>query len=309
MLKLKWHFILIFGALSLLSGAFIPGQAQEKTSRLNNRELQFSFSAAPVFQSKTDLDHGGEFSLNQYQFRGAATRSFSGSTRLGFSIGYDYLDFDFSGATAFAGTKPWREVHRIGLGLPVFWADENWQILFTPSIDWSGESGADFSEALRYGVALAGTYRFNSDFSLGAGIGLFHGLEETNAFPFLTVYWKISEKWLLTNPFSAGPIGPAGLELTYSPSGLWELGGGGAFRSSRFRLDNKGVAPDGIGQSSGLPVWIRMTRKLGRHYKLDLYGGVLLNGELRLENRDGRKLGSDDFDPAAFMAVNISAKF
>lgn len=84
---------------------------------------------------------------------------------------------------------------------------------------------------------------------------------------------------------------------------------GGAFRSSRFRLDNEGAAPDGIGQLSGLPVWIRITRKFSRNYKLDLYGGALFNGELRIEDRDGRKLGSDDFDPAAFMAVNISARF
>jgi hypothetical protein len=123
------------------------------------------------------------------------------------------------------------------------------------------------------------------------------------------VYWKISEKWLLANPFSAGPIGPAGLELTYSPSDLWEWGGGGAYRSNRFRLDNQAIAPDGIGQQSGLPTWIRVTRKFRRNYKLDLYGGILLNGEIRIEDRDGRKLGSDDFDPAAFMAVNVSARF
>ena len=128
-------------------------------------------------------------------------------------------------------------------------------------------------------------------------------------FPFLTVYWKINENWLLTNPFSTGPIGPAGLELICSPSDLWELGGGGAYRSSRFRLDDKGIAPDGIGQLSGLPVWLRITRKFSRQYKLDLYGGVLLNGELRMEDRDGRKLDSDNFDPAAFMAVNISTSF
>ena len=289
----------------MLNASPATSQTDKKTNDTNG-----SFSAAPMFQSETDLDHGGKFSLSHYQIRVAATTSVSNSTRLGFNIGYDYLDFDFSGVSAFAGAKPWNEVHRVGFGLPVIYrATEDWRLLFTPSIDFSGESSADFSEALRYGAVVSATYRFNPDFSLGAGVGIFHGLEETNAFPFLTMYLKISEKWLLTNPMSAGPIGPAGLELIYLPDGLWEFGGGGAYRSSRFRLDNDGPAPDGIGQSSGLPAWLRITRKLGRHHKLDVYGGVLLNGELRIEDRDGHKLGSDEFDPAAFMAINISARF
>lgn len=300
MFNLKRLFII--AALSLLPGALSPGQARETT--------QFSFSAAPVFQSETGLDRGGKFSLSHYQIRGSASRSLSESLQAGISIGYDYLDFDFSGVSGFAGHRAWSSIHRIGLGLPVsFRASESWRIFISPSIDFSGESDADFIKAIRYGAAMTAAYLFRPDFSLGAGLGVFHGLEETRVFPFLTVYWKIDENWLLANPFSAGPIGPAGLELTYSPSGLWELGGGGAYRSSRFRLDDKGIAPDGIGQLSGLPAWLRITRKFSRQYKLDLYGGVLLNGELRIENRDGRRLDSDDFDPAAFMAVNISTSF
>jgi len=300
MINLKRLFII--AALSLLTGAFSPGQAVETT--------RFSLSAAPVFHAETGLDRGGKFSLGHYQVRGSASRPFSESLQAGISIGYDYLDFDFSGASGFAGHRAWSSVHRIGLGLPVsFSASESWRVFFSPSIDFSGESDADFSKAIRYGAAVTAAYLFRPDFSLGAGLGIFHGLEETRVFPFLTVYWKIDENWLLTNPFSAGPIGPAGLELTYSPSNFWELGGGSAYRSSRFRLDDKGIAPDGIGQLSGIPVWLRITRKFNQQYKLDLYGGVLINGELRIENRDGRKLDSDDFDPAAFMAVNISTSF
>ena len=297
--------LLIIVLNMVLNAASVESQVYAKSNDIN-----WSFSAAPVFQSETDLDRGGKFSLRHYLLRGGASKSVSDSTRMGFSIGYDYLGFDFSGITAFAGAKPWSEVHRISFSLPVIYrATEDWLFFITPSIDFSGESDADFSEALRYGAAVFASYRFSPVFSLGAGISVFQGLEETNAFPFVTVYWKISEKWLLTNPFSAGPIGPAGLELTYTPSGLWEWGGGGAYRSSRFRLDNQAIAPGGIGQSSGLPVWVRVTRKFSRNYKIDLYGGILLNGEIRIEDRDGRKLGSDDFDPAAFMSVNISAKY
>jgi hypothetical protein len=294
--------LVIIAAISLLPGAFSPGQAQETT--------RFSFLAAPVFHAETGLDRGGKFSLGHYQIRGSASRPLSESLQAGISIGYDYLDFDFSGVSGFAGHTAWGSVHRIGLSLPVFFrSTENWQLFISPSIDFSGEQDSELSKATRYGAAATAAYRFSPDFTLGAGIGIFQGLEETSVFPFLTVYWKIGENWLLTNPLSAGPIGPAGLELTYSPSELWELGGGGAFRSTRFRLDDKGIAPDGVGQLSGLPLWLRLTRKFSRQYKLDLYGGVLLNGELRIEDRDGRKLDSDDFDPAAFMALNISANF
>jgi len=299
-----WFFSIIILSM-VLNASLAASQANEQSN-----EFDFSLSAAPIFFAATDLDRGAKFSLRQYQLRGVATRSFSDSTRLGFSFGYDHLDFDFSGITAFGGPEPWRKVHRIGLGLPVFYrAGDSWQFMVSPSLDFSGESGADFNEALRYGAVVSATHRFNPAFSLGAGIGIFHGLEETNVFPYLAVHLKINEKWVLTNPFSAGPIGPAGLELTYFPSDFWEIGGGGAYRSSRFRLDNHGIAPGGIGQSSGLPAWLRITRKFSRHLKLDLYGGVLLDGELRIEDRDGRKLGSDDFDPAAFMAVNFSARF
>jgi len=84
---------------------------------------------------------------------------------------------------------------------------------------------------------------------------------------------------------------------------------GAAFRSESFRLKNSGLYADGKGKFKSIPAWVCLSRIVSEHFKLDLYGGVMFGGEVRVDDSGGDRLVSDDYDPAPFMALTISSRF
>ena len=58
-----------------------------------------------------------------------------------------------------------------------------------------------------------------------------------------------------------------------------------------------------------IPVWLRASRRLTKEINLDLYGGLLLGGELSIEDSSGRELSTDDYRTTPFRAVNFSWSF
>ena len=121
--------------------------------------------------------------------------------------------------------------------------------------------------------------------------------------------WRFNERWRLSNPFEADALGPAGLELTYSFNNRWHLGGGGVYRSFRFRLNNEGVAPNGVGKNQGIVSFLRLRRAVPSGLEVDFYAGAVLNGELELKDSDGDAVASSDYNTAPFAAVTLSVAF
>jgi hypothetical protein len=48
---------------------------------------------------------------------------------------------------------------------------------------------------------------------------------------------------------------------------------------------------------------------MGRDLKLDLYGGAAFNGEMRIADRNGNELGSDDFETAPIVGLSVTLTF
>ena len=95
----------------------------------------------------------------------------------------------------------------------------------------------------------------------------------------------------------------------YSPAEYWELALGGAYRFYRFRLENKSAVPDGIGDNKFVVAYLRVQRKLGANFSIDLAGGALFAGKLSIEDATGDNLGSDNYDPSPFLALTLAGKF
>lgn len=295
--------------LSLLCGLSLPASAQQQRGQ-DDSDVKFSFNATSMLQLDAKLQGGSEFNVSRFIVSADITRRITASTNVGLSLLYDHEDFDFSGVTQFAGPSPWNEVHRLNAGVSYSYRfGQGWQMFIAPSIEYARESSADWSTALIYGGVVSAGKRISSDLTLGLGAGVFYRLEETQAFPYLMISWKISERWRLTNPLRAGPTGPAGLELIYAAATDWELGFGSAYRSTRFRLDDQGVAPRGVGEVRGVPAWVRLTRSLSPVIKANLYGGAVFGGRLAIENERGNRLGAESFSPAAFAALTVTARF
>ena len=296
-------------AISMVLLAWQPTFGQQAPVRPKVGDTVYSVSAFPLYQFDTGLDGGGDYSVQRFFFRFDAARQMTGDLNAGIGVSYDHEEWDFTGATGFRGI-PWEDIHRTGVNLRLQYTGiPDWTLFFFPSVQSSRESGAEWADSLQAGAAGAAGYRVSPRLTLGLGAGLFAGLEETKGYPFLLVRWQITDRLLLANPFRPGPTGPAGMELTYFVDDDWEVALGSAWRSFRFRLDNTGPAPEGIGQADAVPTWTRISWRMDRNWVFDLYTGYIFDGELKLEDRNGNEIGSVDQDPAPFGALTVTYRF
>lgn len=260
-------------------------------------------------QFDTDLDSGGSFSWEAVSVSGEVLRQFTPQLGAGLSLRYEYENWRFSDPRKFGGTAPWGSVNlpQVGASL-VYSPAPEWTVLFAPSVEWSYEQGASTSDAINYGAVLVASRRFSPTLTLGAGAAIFRQLDDTKTFPFIAIDWKINDQWTLTNPFSAGPMGGAGLELTYEPGNGWEAGFGGAYRSYQFRLDRDGPVPNGIGEQRFIPLFVRLSRDFGAS-SLDLYAAALVNGRLTVKNANGIELAREDYGTAPALGLSFRHRF
>ena len=267
-------------------------------------------SVTPVYQGKAEFDRGGDFSVGGAILRGGLSYDLSGGNRAGVTFTYDYLDYSFSNSGAFGGVAPWNIVRRYGVSLPLsFELGDGWSVGVAPSVDWFKENGANTGDALSCGSTVSGSRRFEGGNRLGLGVGVFDGIEKTSMFPFLVVDWRFGERWRLINPLPSGPTGPAGLELNYRFDGGWTAGVGAAYRVLRFRLSETGPVRNGVGEERGVPVFVRVTRNFTDQMALHLYGGVVANGRLRVENSAGGLVREVDFNPAPLLGATFVGRF
>lgn len=295
--------IFLFPPAALQCEAGQPGKGKRPPG------ASFSSSYTPVYQFDTDLDDGGQFGVNRHFVRLNILQSVGQKTFVGLGIGYDFEDWKFKDVAAVAGGSAWDTIHRPSLAIPLMYqATANSRVGLTPSVQFSGEAGAAFGDALMYGVSGVYIYSVNKDLSLGIGAGAFERLEEFSFFPYLVIDWKISEQFRITNPFRAGPAGPAGLELIYSPSPLWKIGVGGAYRSYRFRLENENRIANGIGENNMLTGFARIQRQIGPKMSIDLSGGMFFYGRLSVEDHRGSTIDSTDYATAPFVALTFAGK-
>lgn len=297
-------------ALAASAQAAAPGPAGEQPGRAGAPGTTTFASVTPVYQAGAGLEDGGDVRFGGMVFRGGILTDLGGGTRAGITLVYDYLDYSFANPTVFNSTPPWGVVQRYGVAAPLsFTLGHGWNLGVAPSFEWFKENGAASSDSFTWGATFSGSRRFENGNTLGLGVAMFDRLEETLVFPFLAVDWRLGDRWRLVNPLASGPTGPAGLELDYELDGNWTAGLGAAWRTLRFRLSESGPTPSGIGEERGMPVFLRVTHRFGNQSVLHLFGGLVLNGQLRVEDSSGRLLREDDRDPAPLFGATFIARF
>jgi hypothetical protein len=271
---------------------------------------QFSLTVTPVFQLPAHLGGGGRLGVTGVLVSADVVKQFDRRLGVGFSFNYDFFDYNFTGSTGFPVNRPWGEVQRLGFSVPVFVGlSETWQLLVTPTAQFSGEFGADWGESMIYGGSLVLLNTRNKKRIFGIGLGGYAHLEEIRIFPFPVIKWQITERLRLANPFRSGPAGPAGLELSYAITKPWEIGIGGAYRSYRFRLDAHGPVPHGIGEHSTIPVFVRLAYKPAPVFGVEVYGGATFLNKLYLDDRDGDNLYRTKHSVAPLLGASVSGRF
>ncbi|MBN1381680.1 MAG: hypothetical protein JXA41_08400 [Deltaproteobacteria bacterium] len=264
-------------------------------------------SAATSHRFSADLDGGGDVSVSQFSLAAGVAIPSDTKWKLNLNAHYGLEAYDFSNPDLPA---PWKTINQAGIGARLSYKlTDDWTIGISPAVQYAGEDGAEFDHALIYGGFFSATYLKSPDLILGLGAGVFYRLEETRVIPIIFFSWKISDKLRLGNASRQGSANPAGLELTYYFDQNWEIGIGGAYRSSRFRIAEDGPVPGGVGQDSGWPVYAHVRYNVGKRLHLDLTGGWILGEKIRIEDRNGNEIRSIGYETAPMLGLNIGASF
>jgi outer membrane receptor protein involved in Fe transport len=230
---------------------------------------------------------------------------------LGISLGYGEDDYDFSGSGGFGGLDPWGRVRDLRVSVPVQYAvNDAWTLYGIPSLRFNAESGASLGDGQTAGLLAGAAYRVSERLQIGPGLGVFSELEDDpSIFPILLIDWKISDRLSLeTGRGFAASRGP-GLQLRWAYSPSWQFALGGRYEKVRFRLDDDGAAPDGVGEDKAVPLFALAEFAFSRDAKISVFGGTEVGGALRIEDESGRRVSQSDQSSAPFFGASLQASF
>ncbi|MBK9617348.1 MAG: hypothetical protein IPO35_18325 [Uliginosibacterium sp.] len=267
-----------------------------------------SVSVGQVHLSDARLDSGSAVSVSTTQFSLGHSMQIAPTTSVGIQLRADQESWTFDGPVP----ALWQDVRRLSLGVPLTHRfSESWAAMITPRVEWAGEEGSKGSDAIAWGLIAGASKQLAPGRRIGLGLSLSRTLDNsTELFPFFLVDWRFDDHWRLFNPLGLGLSGPAGLELAYRVTPELELGLGGAWRNTRFRLaeDNRRAA-GGVGQFSYVPVFLHAAWKPVPALSLDAFAGVLLNGRLKIEDRNAQRVESRDMKSTPAFGLTAAYRF
>jgi hypothetical protein len=239
-----------------------------------------------------------------------------------------YYDFSSSAGGGGGGASyRWKDTHGLTLvGLFGWKASETWTWVFGGLFKLSQESGAT-DDASTGGGIVGFNYKASDRLKLGLLLGVASQIEDdAGIIPIPTVDWRFADEWR----FQLGLLGSlghpgVGPEVSFRPSDQWELGVGIAYQKRRFRLDNhtnnasrgpgSGLVgcpsgtmgacsnTDGVGEETAIPLYVRLRYAPKRTMFFDVFGGVTLGGQVRVENSNGNRINESDYDGAGILGL------
>ena len=177
-----------------------------------------------------------------------------------------------------------------------------------PSV--SGKAAKRLGEDSRWGVALVGAqWRTNDRLSIGLGVlGMNKLADDLLLQPVVIIEWKITDA--LTFATQSWTSRGGTLEFSYAFDGGWETSIAGGRERERFRLDsNLPAIGEGVGEENSLPITFAVAKNLDNGMRVEIYGGAVLNGELRVEDETGDKVAVSDFDRSWFLGGALTVPF
>jgi hypothetical protein len=299
---------LLVPAVALLAGG--PVAAQPAGVDIGPWRTQLQGGA--VHQFDADLDDGGSFSVNRAFIEAGLSYAFSPRDSVGVALGYGYDGYDFdTGGTGLAALDPWGDVNDFRVSFPLrAGIGDNLDVFAVPAVNWRAESGGDLSEATTAGATLGAAWRFSDDLRLGAGLGAFSEIEDdATFFPIFLIDWQITEDFSLETGRGVGATRGPGLTVNWTGLDKWRFSLGARYETWRFRLDDSGPAPDGVGEEKAIPVYLQATYDVIPPVRLGVVAGLDVGGSLQLEDEDGRELEDEDYDPTPFLGATFRARF
>ncbi|MHC5147149.1 MAG: DUF6268 family outer membrane beta-barrel protein, partial [Planctomycetota bacterium] len=179
-----------------------------------------SVSAGYYNQFKTDIDDGGEFEVNRFLAKVSMINNIDRRNNYGFSLGYNYTDYGFSGSEGIAASKPWDDIHSIRFTVPIIMGlNDDWTMYAFPTIRSDTEDGANFDDGISGGAIFGASRKINENLTMGPGLGVLSQIEDDPfVFPIFLIDWKISDTLSFgTGRGESATAGP-GLFLYWRPA-------------------------------------------------------------------------------------------
>jgi hypothetical protein len=269
------------------------------------------FRGGYVHQFDADIDNGGSFDVNRWVIQGGVGYTTTNQTNIRLALGYGFDGYNFSGSRGLGGLDPWEDIHSWRISVPIRWRfKERWSAFVMPTLRWAGENGASAGDSFFGGGIVGFAYRLSDRLTLGPGLGVFSQIEDNaSVFPILIIDWKITDTLSFGIGSGLGATQGPGLALNWRPLEKWTFSLGGRYEKQRFRLDDSGVAPGGVGEERSFPIFLSANYRFNRHLQASAVGGVGLAGRLSLEDKNGRGIRKEDHDPAGFLGVTLRFRF
>ncbi|MDC0292361.1 MAG: hypothetical protein P8K76_05615 [Candidatus Binatia bacterium] len=265
---------------------------------------------------RTGIDGGGSF----------ATSTGFAAGQIGYPVGEGYIlggqlawqgdwysFFGQNGVTLPDQNRPWGTIQSFAASVSLGRRFGDWWVNGAFTTRFSYEDGASLGESFNPGGILAAQYTFSPRLKLGGGVLVNARMEEDPLIiPIPFVYWEIIDDLVLSNSIApdAYPRGP-GLEIAWRPNPTWAVAVGGRWEYRRFRLNNSGpeIRSGGVGEDEGVPLWVRVTWRLGDHLRADVLGGASVANRLRLADASGDIIRSVGTDSIPYVGAFLSYRF
>lgn len=301
--------LLIFDILFLFLYSSIAFSGEFNRTREQRPDSEFSLSASYLYRFDTPLGDRNEFSFYRLHINSNWKKRIRESFNITSGLSYDFSEYSLSESLKHHLGDLWSEVQslNVSLGMLIDLAG-NWKLFVAPSAGLAGETGAEIDESFTYGGLLWTSYRLLPSLTFGLGAGVFRKLDSISAFPVFIFDWKISDNLRISNPSQLSPAGSAGLEISYSIRAI-TLAAGGGYESNRFRLNDHGKLAGGVVEDRAFPLWVRLSAKASRSFALGLYGGLMKNGELTVEDRKGKEVYKEGYNGSVFLKTTMNFRF
>jgi hypothetical protein len=260
-----------------------------------------------VYQGDTDLDSGGSFSATRSFLRAGSVYRLDNGNSFGISASFGQFDYDFDGVT----DQPWQDIRDVRLSAPMrFGVGATGSAFVVPQIRWDYQSGASASDGMTYGVFAGIAWQVSPTLRIGPAFGAYSQLEgDVDLFPALLVDWDIADRWNLSTGTGPGATRGPGLSLRYQASDTISLGLSARSEKIRFRLDDSGVAPGGVGEDSSIPVALSISYDPNPGLSVTGFVGAEFGGELTLDDSNGNQIRSESYDTAPIAGLSVRLRF
>lgn len=272
----------------------------------------FIVSARAEYQFKTDIDNASDFSVSRLVGGGGVLFPLGQRTAGAVGAAFSHTDYDFDADAAFGGGEAWGDVQgQHGFLIVKHLLDRNWSVIGGAVCSFSGETGADTSSTFTGGGFIGGGYRASEDFYVQLGVNVSSQLEDdASVLPIFRLNWQIDEHWRFrAGVMETGATDTVGAGITYWINEQWSVHGRVGYVNRRFRLDDSGFAPEGVGQDRQYRAALSLTWEPNRNVQVGMIGGIAFGSDLIAENDDGDRIFKEDYDPVPFVSARLRWQF